>query len=139
MQHNLEQLGHSGFQDRAAALTIAEVGPGVQVLGSGRDGGRDMYYNGTLVWSGTEQEPAETWDGYTVFQVKQKERLAARAEDNASTSCGDRRRHANRQLVGHPGRRSPTELGPFTPLGPVCFTVARSRLDEEVRECCARA
>ncbi|GAA1616374.1 hypothetical protein GCM10009789_82950 [Kribbella sancticallisti] len=84
MQHNLEQLGSSGFQDLAAALTIATFGPRIQVLGSGRDGGRDMYCNGVLVWSASDQVPAEVWDGYTVFQVKQKERLEARPADNAA-------------------------------------------------------
>jgi hypothetical protein len=82
VQRNLEQLGSSGFQDLAAALTIATFGPRIQVLGSGRDGGRDMYCNGPLVWSAAGQEPAEVWDGYTVFQVKQKERLAALPADN---------------------------------------------------------
>lgn len=43
-----------------------------------------MYCNGSLAWSAPGQEPADVWDGYTVFQVKQKERLAALPADNAA-------------------------------------------------------
>ncbi|MGW5153386.1 NACHT domain-containing protein [Rhodococcus koreensis] len=83
MQHNLEQLGPGGFQDLAAALAIAEFGPQVQALGSGRDGGRDMCCDGSLTWSGTDGSHAETWDGYTVFQVKQKEQIDSVQQKNA--------------------------------------------------------
>ncbi len=82
MQHDLEKLGPFGFQDLAAALATAVCGRNVQALGSGRDGGRDMFCRGTIIWSGSETERGEVWDGYTVFQVKHKERLAARPSDN---------------------------------------------------------
>ncbi|WP_213578573.1 hypothetical protein [Rhodococcus sp. USK13] len=84
MQHDLEKLGPFGFQDLAAALATAVCGPHVQVLGSGSDGGRDMLCQGTIIWSGTETERGEVWDGYTVFQVKHKERLAAQPSTNLS-------------------------------------------------------
>jgi hypothetical protein len=84
--YDLEQLGPIGFQDLAAALAVKTFGPGVQVMGAGRDGGRDLYHRGPLVWA--PERGGETWDGYTVFQVKHKERLAARPQENAAWLWG---------------------------------------------------
>ncbi len=54
-------------------------------MGAGRDGGRDLYFRGPLVWQRSDgTTPGEVWDGYTVFQVKHKAVLAARPSDNAS-------------------------------------------------------
>lgn len=83
MAPDLEQLGPTGFQDLAGALAVASFGPGVQAMGSGRDGGRDLYHIGPLHWPPTEDQTGEHWDGYTVFQVKHKERLDVLPEDNA--------------------------------------------------------
>ncbi|MDG5481987.1 NACHT domain-containing protein [Mycolicibacterium gadium] len=83
MQHNLEQLGPYGFEDLAGALAIARFGPHVQVLGPGRDGGRDMYTNSPLIWSGSDTGPGEVWQGYTVFQVKHKARVESEPRRNA--------------------------------------------------------
>ncbi|HEX4402301.1 MAG TPA: hypothetical protein VHZ98_13335 [Galbitalea sp.] len=96
MKYNLEQLGPIGFQDLAAALTVTTFGAAVQVMGAGRDGGRDMYVNGQLVWGVTDEQRAEVWDGYTVFQVKHKAELAARPDDNASWLWGQVRDELNR-------------------------------------------
>jgi hypothetical protein len=46
VKYDLQQLGPTGFEDVAAALAVATFGAGVQVMGGGRDGGRDMYYRG---------------------------------------------------------------------------------------------
>jgi hypothetical protein len=43
---DLQQLGPAGFQDLAAALAMQTFGAGVRVMGSGRDGGRDLYHKG---------------------------------------------------------------------------------------------
>ncbi|WP_433717169.1 NACHT domain-containing protein (plasmid) [Nocardia sp. CA-084685] len=83
MQHDLARVGSHGFQDLAAALAITAFGPQVQILGPGRDGGRDMFCNGTIIWSGAKGEPAEVWEGYTVFQAKHKLRLETEPADNA--------------------------------------------------------
>lgn len=72
MDADLEQLGSTEFQDLAATLAVATFGPALTVMGRGRDGGRDFYYKGPLQWGAAEQ-----WVGYTVFQVKHKERLSA--------------------------------------------------------------
>ncbi|GAC1594703.1 MAG: hypothetical protein NVS3B21_16980 [Acidimicrobiales bacterium] len=85
MSHDLARLGPVGFQDLAAALAIATFGANVHPMGAGRDGGRDLYFKGPLVWQHREgTTPGEVWDGYTVFQVKHKAVLAARPADNAS-------------------------------------------------------
>lgn len=84
MAYNLEQLGPTGFQDLAATLVMPSFGPGVQVMGSGRDGGRDLYHRGPLIWRNSDGAAGEVWDGYTVFQAKHKERLAPLQQDNAT-------------------------------------------------------
>jgi hypothetical protein len=67
---DLEQLGPTGFQDLAASLAVASFGPAVQVMGAGRDGGRDLYHRSSLIWKPFADQPGEVWDGYTVLQVK---------------------------------------------------------------------
>lgn len=102
---NLEQLGATGFQDLAAALTVATFGAHVQVMGGGRDGGRDMYYKGRLAWT-NDGQPGEVWDGYTVFQVKHKSELASRPSTDAEWLWGQVReeldRWADPDLDRHP-------------------------------------
>lgn len=84
MNNNLDQLGPIGFQDLAAALAVAEFGAGVQVMGDGRDGGRDMYHRGPLVWNRQQDLRGEVWDGYTVMQVKHMATPSHRHEDNVA-------------------------------------------------------
>lgn len=72
--YDLQRLGPLGFQDAAAALVVAQFGAVVRRLGRGKDGGRDMEARGVVVWSGTSEKPGEAWDGYSVFQVKHRER-----------------------------------------------------------------
>jgi len=81
---DLEQLGPSGFQDLAGALAIAAFGPAVQLMGSGPDGGRDLFVDGDLRWEPAESGDAtEIWSGRTVFQVKRKDRISDRPQENA--------------------------------------------------------
>ncbi|MBF6208333.1 hypothetical protein IU483_30290 [Streptomyces gardneri] len=84
VQHDLARVGPFGFQDLAAGLAVAEFGAQVQILGPGRDGGRDMFCKGAIVWAGTDGNPGEVWDGYTVFQAKHKLRLEADPAANAA-------------------------------------------------------
>lgn len=104
MQHNLEQLGPYGFQDLAAALAITQFGPCIQALGPGRDGGRDMYTNSTLIWSASNGTPAEVWQGYTVFQVKHKLRLESDPRRNAEWFWGQIRDELERWADPDSGR-----------------------------------
>lgn len=86
MQHDLQQLSPQGFQQMCAALGLAVFGAQLEVLGPGRDGGRDLYFRGDLSWSG--EAPTKVWSGYTVVQIKQKQKIDARPENNASWLWG---------------------------------------------------
>lgn len=88
MEQDLQQLGPAGFQDLAASLAVRVFGAGVQVMGAGRDGGRDLYHTGPLIWNQVGSQDGEVWDGYTVFPVKHKKRLSSRPEQNAQWLWG---------------------------------------------------
>ncbi|MGH3613107.1 MAG: NACHT domain-containing protein [Pseudonocardia sp.] len=129
--YDLEQLGSSGFQDLAASLAVAVFGPEIQVMGAGRDGGRDMYLEGTHTWTdlqtgadgdldGRHQDGAvrmagrgepETWTGYTVLQVKHKDLLAARPQDNAAWLWSEVRKELELWITPSTGRKkTPRQL-----------------------------
>ena len=63
-------------------------------MGAGRDGGRDMYHKGPLVWAKTDEQAGEVWDGPTVFQAKHKAELAGRPDDNATWLWGQFRENS---------------------------------------------
>lgn len=87
--HELSALGPTGFQDVAAALLVASFGPGVEVMGAGRDGGRDLYLEGPLTWvDSPDGSSTQQWDGYTVFQVKHKRDLSEDHQVNATWLWG---------------------------------------------------
>jgi hypothetical protein len=69
-------------------LSIAAFGPGVQVMGAGRDGGRDLYHRGSLIWQRSEDGLAEVWDGYTVMPVKHMATPATRHQENLAWLWG---------------------------------------------------
>lgn len=75
-------------------------------MGSGRDGGRDLYHRGPLIWSRTDEQKGEVWDGYTAFQVKHKERLASRPKDNAAWLWGQVRDELEKWAARASGRES---------------------------------
>ena len=79
MKYDMERLGPFGFQDLCAALALKVFGAGVRPMGRGKDGGRDLLTRDPVRWSGDT-----IWAGVTVFQVKQKERLSARPQTDAS-------------------------------------------------------
>lgn len=70
MTYPFETMDPTSFQQLAAALAMRAIGPGIHPFGRGPDGGRDFTFHGLIPWSGIHGEPAEHWDGYTVFQVK---------------------------------------------------------------------
>jgi hypothetical protein len=131
-----EQLGSAGFQDLAASLAVAEFGPSVQVMGAGRDGGRDMYFEGALTWptrrtrdtddqrnaervaDESDEVESETWTGYTVFQVKHKATIDARPQDNASWLWSEVRKELDSWTEPEVGRdRTPRQLVFITNVG----------------------
>ncbi|WP_337824693.1 NACHT domain-containing protein [Amycolatopsis sp. A1MSW2902] len=70
--YHLEELGPRAFEQLAATLAHAAFGPGLDVYGSGRDGGREATFHGRISWDGG----MTTWEGYTVVQAKQREHMA---------------------------------------------------------------
>jgi hypothetical protein len=89
VKHQLQALSPGAFQSMAAALAIAEFGSGIQVMGAGKDGGRDLYYEGSLTFRSTETSAAETFTGYTVFQVKHHDKVSDSETANASWLWGE--------------------------------------------------
>ena len=89
MKHQLQALSPGAFQSMAAALAIAEFGSGIQVMGAGKDGGRDLYFEGSLTFRSTETSAAETFAGYTVFQVKHHDKVSDSETANASWLWGE--------------------------------------------------
>ncbi|WP_228790192.1 NACHT domain-containing protein [Nocardia cyriacigeorgica] len=104
MQHDLSRVSPSGFQNLSAALAVAAFGPQIQAMGPGPDGGRDMICQGALVWKGADDEPAETWNGYTVFQAKHKLHLSDRQTDNATWLWGEVRKDLEKWADPESGR-----------------------------------
>lgn len=78
-----EQFDHRGFQQFASALLAAVFGPVLQPMGPGKDGGRDLYTRDRLSWQGGQDNASFSWTGYSVVQVKQKERLERPHQDAA--------------------------------------------------------
>ncbi len=106
MSYDLQSLGPAAFQEVAAALMMDAFGPNLKTMGSGRDGGRDMYIRGPIGWdSGSGREAR--WDGYTVFQSKHKEKLHVRPVDNAQWLWEQIRDELDDWVSGRAGR---TEL-----------------------------
>jgi hypothetical protein len=78
-----EQLDHTAFQQFTSALCSAVFGPVLQPMGPGPDGGRDLFTGDRLAWRGSEVDHAFDWQGYSVVQVKQKEKLEKANRDAA--------------------------------------------------------
>ena len=76
--YHLEELGPRGFEQLATALASAEFGSGVEVYGSGTDGGREATLQGIIQWSASG---GKDWNGYTVVQAKQREHPSWPAEN----------------------------------------------------------
>jgi len=74
--YDLTRLGHARFEHLVQALALAHLGSGVDVFGSGPDGGREATFRGEVNMEGKGK-----WDGYGVIQAKYKERLTTTAAD----------------------------------------------------------
>jgi hypothetical protein len=57
-------------------------------MGAGRDGGRDLYYRGSLIWKPIEDQPGEVWEGYTVLQAKHMGAPSSKHQENAAWLWG---------------------------------------------------
>ncbi len=63
------------------SLALAELGNGVQVFGSGKDGGREATFRGPVSFP---KGDGPLWDGYGIIQAKHREFPSERPNDNAS-------------------------------------------------------
>jgi hypothetical protein len=80
----LEELGPRAFEQLAVALAMKVISPDIDVYGSGKDGGREATYHGTIDWphiGDATVGPAQAWTAFTVLQAKQRERLMSPASD----------------------------------------------------------
>ncbi|MGH3376352.1 MAG: NACHT domain-containing protein [Actinoallomurus sp.] len=68
MDYDLQRLGSREFEHMTQALALAVLGPGVQVFGDGRDGGREATFEGR--YPHPSHEPGQVWNGYGVLQAK---------------------------------------------------------------------
>ncbi|VBA61508.1 NACHT domain-containing protein [Mycobacterium attenuatum] len=75
----LEELGPRAFEQLTVALAMSLVGKGIEVYGSGKDGGREATFDGRIQWS--KSDGGTAWEGYTVIQAKQREHVAAPADN----------------------------------------------------------
>lgn len=57
-------------------------------MGAGKDGGRDLYFDGTLKFGSADHSSAEAFAGYTVFQVKHHDKISDLETTNASWLWG---------------------------------------------------
>lgn len=84
--YDLTTLGARAFEQLTVALAHAELGPGLNTFGDGRDGGREATFEGSIHWSKTavaEMDPA-TWTGRTIFQAKYQVKPKPTPIDNAA-------------------------------------------------------
>jgi hypothetical protein len=77
VRYDLSRFSPGSFQSFAQSLALHEFGPGLQVYGLGPDGGRDASFNG----SPNYPSKANPWTGYTVIQVKYKEKPSNDSRD----------------------------------------------------------
>src|ERR1700677_288267 len=74
---DLTGLGPRGFERMCQALATYVLGPGIEVFGSGPDGGREASFRGRVPYPSS----ADPWDGFGVVQAKFKERLLGTGAD----------------------------------------------------------
>jgi hypothetical protein len=71
-------MGWQQFEQMVQALALRELGNGLRVFGSGKDGGREATFDGPVSFpKGTKA----TWDGFGVLQVKHREKLGTTTAD----------------------------------------------------------
>jgi hypothetical protein len=56
--YQLEELGPRSFEQLAVALARKVIGPGLQVYGSGPDGGREATFASRIDWSASGDDGA---------------------------------------------------------------------------------
>ena len=81
MDYDLARLTTRDFEHLTQALALKVMGPGVEVFGDGRDGGREAVFEGRLRYP--DPAPEGVWDGYGVLQAKFRQRPLGTELDTA--------------------------------------------------------
>ena len=68
MVYDLKRLGDKAFEDLCRAIAVCVLGTSVQAFGDGPDGGRELSWEGSVGYPGTD--PRAHWSGYGVLQAK---------------------------------------------------------------------
>lgn len=76
-QYNFNGLSPQSFERMVQALCAKVIAPGIQVFGSGPDGGREASFRGKMNYPSI----TDPWDGYLIVQAKFKERPGDADED----------------------------------------------------------
>lgn len=76
---DLTGLGPRGFERMCQALATYVLGAGIEVFGSGPDGGREASFRGKVPYPSS----VDPWDGFGVVQAKFKERILGTGADTA--------------------------------------------------------
>lgn len=77
----LEELSPRAFEQLSVALGLQILGDGVEVFGSGPDGGREATFTGTVNWSQSDNIGDDLWHGYVILQAKQREHPGTSAQN----------------------------------------------------------
>jgi hypothetical protein len=70
--YDLKGLGEKPFEDLCRAIAVHVLGPHVQAFGDGPDGGRELSWDGSVGYPGSD--PRGHWSGYGVLQAKFRRR-----------------------------------------------------------------
>jgi hypothetical protein len=66
--YDLTRLGERDFEALCRALAVRVLGDNVQAFGDGPDGGRELTWEGTVAYPGSDRQAH--WSGYGVLQAK---------------------------------------------------------------------
>ncbi|GAB2643622.1 hypothetical protein ABI214_12590 [Prescottella soli] len=78
MTYDLTRLGSNRFEHLVQALALGHLGHGVDIFGTGPDGGREATFHGEVNMEGKGK-----WNGYGVIQAKYRDRLTTTAADQS--------------------------------------------------------
>ena len=73
----LNRLSSRSFEHLVQSLVVKILGPGISVFGDGPDGGREVTFEGKILYPSC----ADPWDGYGVVQVKFLQRPSGTGKD----------------------------------------------------------
>ncbi|MDY7528123.1 MULTISPECIES: hypothetical protein [unclassified Cryobacterium] len=107
MDFDLDRMGWRQFEHLVQALSLAELGNGVQIYGDGSDGGREATFRGLLDFP--EGDGAK-WNGYGVIQAKHQHFPSPSPAENAASLIQDIRGELKKFMADKNGRVARTPM-----------------------------